>query len=79
MIETSIKVSPDQVFSDLTGKITAKDGDTVAHLRGYHGKNWWQPMHSRRPVYRDGWLVFDTVDDRLIQGGVMDDLIGEKK
>lgn len=67
MIETSIKVSPDQVFSDLAGKITANDGDTVAHLRGYGGKDWHQPALTRRPVHRDGWLFFDEVDDNIIE------------
>jgi len=67
MIRTNIKVSPDQVFSDLSGETQANDGDTVAHLRGYHGKNWWQITRSQRPTYRDGFLIFDGVDDNLTE------------
>ena len=64
---TTIKVSPDQVFSDLAGETPAKDGDTVAHLSRYHGKNWWQITRSQRPTYRDGFLIFDGVDDNLTE------------
>ena len=47
--------------------LLAKDGETVAHLRGYHGKNWRQITKSQRATYRDGFLIFDEVDDNLTE------------